>query len=47
MYVSVNFTSKIMGGGGLIHQFGGWLDCDLKNRLLLLLLYDNIRIIYF
>jgi hypothetical protein len=29
---------KLLGGGGLIHQFGVWLGRELKNRLLLLLL---------
>jgi hypothetical protein len=36
---------KSLGGGGLIHQFGVWLGRDLKNRLLLLLLYKYIIII--
>jgi hypothetical protein len=37
MYISVDFTSQIAGRRGLIHQFGVWLGCDLKNGLLLLL----------
>jgi hypothetical protein len=32
-----------LGGGGIIHQFGVWLGCDLKNRLLLLLLLKGDR----
>jgi len=33
--------------GGLIDQFGVWLGRDLKNRLLLLLLYKNKWSIYY
>jgi hypothetical protein len=42
MYTSVDFKSLHGGGtlshkqGGLIHQFGVQLGCDLKIRLLLL-----------
>jgi hypothetical protein len=45
MYTFLDFTSKIAGGGGLIHQFGIWLGHDLKNRLLLLLL--TVTAIYY
>jgi hypothetical protein len=37
MYTSVDFTNKIAGGGGLVHQFGV-LAMTLKNKLLLLLI---------
>jgi hypothetical protein len=41
MYTSVDFTSQIVGGGGLlshkqgglIHQFDVWLGRDLKNLI--------------
>jgi hypothetical protein len=47
MYSSIDFSSQSLRKGdplyhkqgGLIHQFGIWLGRDLKNRLLLLLLY--------
>jgi hypothetical protein len=35
--VDFKFKFKWLGERALIHQFGVWLDRDLKNRLLLLL----------
>jgi hypothetical protein len=44
MYTSLDFRGGGLSHkqGSLIHQFGVWLSCDLKNRLLLLLLFQLI-----